>query len=83
MHQHATLATKADSHLKAEAKVKKRALECRAVRLFIASHAGSTSQEVAIGTGIRSSTPFYKMAGMGIIRFEEDNDIRRWYVVPQ
>ena len=70
------------------ARQKKLALDCRTVRLWIAAHPGSTSKEIAEGTGIKSGRPLFKMVIMGIVRctMEREADGRRpqrWYVVPQ
>jgi hypothetical protein len=66
----------------------KLALDCRKVRLFIAAHPGSTSKEIAEGTGIRYSRPLFKMVVMGLIRFtqerqEDGRRPQRWFVIPQ
>jgi hypothetical protein len=69
-----------------EAIRKKRALECRTIRLYISAHPGSTSFEIAKGTGIRGEH-LYRMLGMKLIRFtqqpEGNRRPQRWYVVPQ
>lgn len=83
MNEYADKATKVDKWMKVDEQLKKRALDCRKVRLYLAAHPGSTSREIGEGTGVRSSTPLFKMQGMGIIRVENQDSIKRWYVVPQ
>lgn len=71
-----------------EARRKRRALECRAIRLYIAANPGSTSREIADGSGCRNSDHLYHMLGMKLIRFTQQPEAdgrrpQRWYVVPQ
>lgn len=83
MNEYAERTEKVSRWMKIDEQLKKRALDCRKVRMFLATHPGSTSREIADGTGVKSSTPLFKMQGMGIIRVENQDSIKRWYVVPQ
>ncbi len=70
-----------------EAKHAKFALECRKIRMFIASHPGATSYDIKQSVGGRYDMALSKMLGMGIVKCElESIDDRRsfkWFVVPQ
>lgn len=84
MNDHASQSTKASKWIKAEAQLKKRALECRKIRLWLRDNPGATSREIGEATGVRNSSRLFKMLGMGIVR--SDGGIgksQRWYVVPQ
>ncbi len=70
-----------------EAKHAKFALECRKIRMFIASHPGTTSYEIKQAVGGRYDLALSKMLGMGIIKCEleaiDDKRSFKWSVVPQ
>lgn len=86
MNEYASSSTKARKAMEVEAKIKRRAIECRKIRMFIAQNPGSTTKQVQQATGVKSSGPFFKMLGMGIIRLDGPTNtpsVSRWYVVPQ
>jgi hypothetical protein len=89
MNPYAPYASRADIELAQDAKRQKRALECRTLRLFIATHPGLTEKEIFEGTGIRTGEHLHRMLAMKIIRVvrptsnSTSTNHLRWYVVPQ
>lgn len=65
------------------------AIECRKVRLHIASHPGLTAREIAEATGVRpAGQRLFRMLMMGIVmntneKQEDGTRPQRWFVVPQ
>lgn len=76
-----------EEELKSEARAAKFALECRAIRMYLVTHPGSTTFEMkADGVKGRRDQALSKMLGMGIVRCEPGPDGHkafRWTVVPQ
>ena len=72
-----------------QAQIAKRAIECRKIRLWLATHPDATCREIFEGTGvINTQSRLLKMLGMGIVVFamkkKEDGRFRQhWTVVPQ
>lgn len=88
MNPHAPFVARVDSFIAQDAKRERQALECRAIRMFIAAHPGLTAKEIFDGTGIRNAEHLYRMLAMKIIRVVRPSNSsperqQRWYVVPQ
>jgi hypothetical protein len=89
MNQHVSYVARVDSAAAKDARRKRRALECRTMRLYIAANPGSTSKQIFDGTGVRNADHLYRMLAMKIVRFTQQPNCstqsrpQRWFVVPQ
>ena len=79
-----------DDNVDSEALEKKRAefaLECRKVRLWIATHPNATSHEIKAACGSRYDMCLAKLISMRIVRVERTKReprgfVNKWFVVP-